>query len=294
MAFWMDLMVGLSYYSRLRHEMRVAFWWKLNWSWFCLIQTSYNIATSPVSPTEINPFPNTIQLETDYDLPPPQIKKEPQDTPRLQNTPRPQDIPRNVDSAIEPDNSPFPTPKSSDQDTISEPMEDVITSYNVPPRFQRYWDLAKRLNRRPKWPRELGSQTWIEIGDFLVEMGHELSKFGLLDMELGLWENEIMHRKQPFCIVIYPFCIVLYLLNCTVLYFALLCNSSWNQCRCRLDLGDILTLGIGGVLDAWRRREMDILRLSNEEFEKLGVEEKKVMIASIMEDDRRMADRRTR
>ena len=83
------------------------------------------------------------------------------------------------------------------------------------------------------------------------------------------------------------------LLNCTVLYFAL-CNSSWNQGRCRLDLGDILTLGIGGVLDAWRRREMDILRLSNEEFEKLGVEEKKVMIASIMEDDRRMAERRTR
>ena len=55
-----------------------------------------------------------------------------------------------------------------------------------------------------------------------------------------------------------------------------------------------MTLGIGGVLDAWRRREMDILRLSNEEFEKLGVEEKKVMIASIMEDDRRMAERRTR
>ena len=59
--------------------------------------------------------------------------------------------------------------------------------------------------------------------------------------------------------------------------------------------GDILLiLGIGGVLDAWRRREMDILRLSNEEFEKLGVEEKKVMIASIMEDDRRIAERRSR
>src|SRR5436305_8950148 len=184
-------MVGLSYYSRLRHEMRIAFWWKLNWSWFCLIQTSYNIATSPLSTTEINPFPNTIQLETDYDLPSPQIKKEPQDPPRLQNTPR------NIDSTIEPDNSPSPTPKSSDQDTISEPMEDIITSYNVPPRFQLYWDLAKRLNRRPKWPRELGSQEWIEIGDFMVEMGHELSKFGLLDLELGLWENEIMHRKEP-------------------------------------------------------------------------------------------------
>jgi hypothetical protein len=57
---------------------------------------------------------------------------------------------------------------------------------------------------------------------------------------------------------------------------------------------DVLTLGIGGVLDAWRRREMDILRLSNEEFDKLGGEEKKVMIAAIKEDDRRIAETRTR
>jgi hypothetical protein len=45
-------------------------------------------------------------------------------------------------------------------------------------------------------------------------------------------------------------------------------------------------------LDAWRRREMEVLRLSNEEFEKLGVEEKRVMIAAIKEDDRRIAEMR--
>jgi hypothetical protein len=90
-------------------------------------------------------------------------------------------------------------------------MDDVITSYNVPPRLQRYWDLAKRLNRRPEWPREMGSEEWIEVGDFLVEMGHELSKFGLLDLELGFWENEIMHRKFPS--VFYSSCLYSQLLR---------------------------------------------------------------------------------
>jgi hypothetical protein len=242
--------------------MRVAFWWKLNWSWFCLIQISYNRATSPFSSTEINPFPDTDQLETNYDIPStPQIKKE-----------ESQENSQNTDSSMEePHNSPSPTPKSSDQETISEPMDDIITSYNVPPRLQRHWDLAKRLNRRPEWPREMGSEEWIEIGDFLVEMGHELSKFGLLDLELGFWENEIMHRKFP-----------------SVFYSSRVCIRSY------CGVMDVLTLGIGGVLDAWRRREMDILRLSNEEFDKLGGEEKKVMIAAIKEDDRRIAETRTR
>ena len=56
--------------------------------------------------------------------------------------------------------------------------------------------------------------------------------------------------------------------------------------------GDGLTLGIGGCLDAWRRREMEVLRLSNEMFEGLGVEEKRVMIAAIKDDDRLVAERR--
>ena len=45
-------------------------------------------------------------------------------------------------------------------------------------------------------------------------------------------------------------------------------------------------------MDAWRRREMEILRLSNEAFERLGVDEKRVMIAAIRDDDRRIAERR--
>lgn len=46
-------------------------------------------------------------------------------------------------------------------------------------------------------------------------------------------------------------------------------------------------------MDAWRNREMEVLRLSNEVFEKLGVEEKRVMIAAIRDDDRLIAERRS-
>lgn len=45
------------------------------------------------------------------------------------------------------------------------------------------------------------------------------------------------------------------------------------------------------MLDAWRGREMDLLRLANEAFRKLGPEEKRVFVASIRDDDRRMAGR---
>ena len=159
--------------------MRIAFWWKLNWSWFCLIQTSYDAATRPIPPEEIRPFPSIEQLQTDYS----------------QSNPSPDTA---ADPAVKKENTPSrsnsPTPKSSDQDTISEPMEDIITSEtNIPPRLQPLWNLGKELNRKPRWPREMGSEEWIEVGDFLVELGHELARFGLLDLELGFWENEIMH-----------------------------------------------------------------------------------------------------
>jgi hypothetical protein len=167
--------------------MRIAFWWKLNWSWFCLIQTSYNAAILSPSTAEIHPFPSSTHLSTDYsttttDSTPPLVIKKEENNSTGSNS---------------------PTPRSSDQDTISEPMEDIVTSeVNVPPRLQRYWDLAKRLNRKPKWPgsgssKELGSEEWIEVGDFIVELGHELARFGLLDLEVGFWENEIMHRMDP-------------------------------------------------------------------------------------------------
>ena len=45
-------------------------------------------------------------------------------------------------------------------------------------------------------------------------------------------------------------------------------------------------LGIAAVLDAWRNREMEILRLANAEFRKLGLEEKRTMILAIREDDK--------
>ena len=41
------------------------------------------------------------------------------------------------------------------------------------------------------------------------------------------------------------------------------------------------------MVDAWREREMRVVRMSNEEFRKLGVDAQKVMVAAIREDDQR-------
>jgi len=49
-----------------------------------------------------------------------------------------------------------------------------------------------------------------------------------------------------------------------------------------------LFLGISAVLDAWREREMAILRRCNEQFRKLGNDAKKVMIMALEEDDMKM------
>jgi hypothetical protein len=153
--------------------MRVAFWWKLNWSWFCVIQCSYAEARKAINEAEIEPFPDDEAIrrlsegEKEVDFLP-TVKKEEMTTPR-----------------------------SSDQDTISEPMEDVVAQHAMTREtsgdLQSYWDMAKRLNTKPSWPRYLGETEWFAIGDILVEFGLELSKYGLLDMDLGLWENEILH-----------------------------------------------------------------------------------------------------
>jgi hypothetical protein len=159
--------------------MRVAFWWKLNWAWFCIIQASFDEAIKPITEDEVDPFPDEMdineihemEMDIDMDI---AVKKE--------------DITGSPAS---------PTPRSSDQDTISEPMEDIVsqrTPSDIPAHLRRFWDMAKRLNTRSTWPRYLGEREWLKIGDFLVELGHELAKYGLLDMDLGLWENELLHR----------------------------------------------------------------------------------------------------
>ncbi len=155
----------------------MAFWWKLNWSWFCVIQCSYDEATKLIHEAEIEPFPDDEAIrsysegDAGIDLPS-SVKKE--------------------ESSMD-----SPAPRSSDQDTISEPMEDVVaqnsTSPELPQHLRVYWEMAKRLNAKPRWPRHLGENEWFQIGDILVDFGHELAKYGLLDMDLGLWENEIMH-----------------------------------------------------------------------------------------------------
>ena len=226
-------MVGLSYYSQLRHEMRVAFWWKLNWCWFCIIQCSYDEATKPINEAEIEPFPDAQSIQSlsegGIEIDSSVVKKEENDS---------------------------PAPRSSDQDTISEPMEDVTvqptTSPDIPQHLQCYWEMAKRLNTKPRWPTHLGESEWFEIGEILVDFGHELAKYGLVDMDLGLWENEIMHSTASF--------------------------------------SDRLIIGIIAELDAWRDRDMEILRIANAEFRKLGVEEQKVMVMAIGDNDRRIRE----
>ena len=157
--------------------MRVAFWWKLNWSWFCVIQCSYDEAKMPINEAAIEPFPDE---ETIRDYSEGQIEIDLQSSVKKEDT--------TIDS---------PAPRSSDQDTISEPMEDVVAQQSMPldlPQHLRvYWEMAKRLNANPRWPRHLGETEWFQIGDLLGNFGQELAKYGLLDMDLGLWENEIMH-----------------------------------------------------------------------------------------------------
>jgi len=157
--------------------MRVAFWWKLNWAWLCLIQTSLDESRQPILTTEIHPWPTRQMIAQISDAPSSSdavsVKKE--------------------DSA-----SNSPTQRSSDQDTISEPMDEVSSqAQSLPAHLQAYWSLAKKLNKRPRYPRQLAERQWHAIGDILVELGNELAKYGLLDMDLGLWENEIMHRIVP-------------------------------------------------------------------------------------------------
>lgn len=53
----------------------------------------------------------------------------------------------------------------------------------------------------------------------------------------------------------------------------------------------VADVGIIAVTDAWRAREIGILRRCNDEFRRLGLEEQKVMVAAIRDDDhRRMAN----
>jgi len=149
--------------------MRVAFWWKLNWSWFCVIQHSYDAAKKPLDPAEYEPFPdpeairifsqNEMEIERQMEIErPPIVKKE--------------------------DNS---------ESVAGDPQYPS----NVPEDLRPLWGLAKRLNAKRRYPWNLGEDEWFEIGDVLVDLGTELYRFGLLDMDLGLLENEIMHRQPP-------------------------------------------------------------------------------------------------
>src|SRR5277367_1398186 len=162
----------------MRHVMRVAFWGKLNWAWFCVIEASLNEARKEINEAEIEPFPDAHSIrvfsegEMEVDM-----------------------------SVVKREEDPSSTAQSSDQDTISEPMEEVVAQLSIsddlPEHLQQYWDLAKRLNEKPRWPTYMGENEWIEVGDILVEFGSELFKYGLLDMDLGLAETEIMHRIIP-------------------------------------------------------------------------------------------------
>jgi hypothetical protein len=51
-------------------------------------------------------------------------------------------------------------------------------------------------------------------------------------------------------------------------------------------------LGIIAVIEAWHERDTTTLRMANEAFRKLGVEEQRVMIMAIKEDDRKVEAKR--
>jgi hypothetical protein len=162
--------------------MRVALWWKLNWSWFCIIECSYKEATRPIEDWEIEPFPDKEAMqsfsESDIEIEPPSnIKIE------------------NITGILQ-------TPCATDQEVGAEPMEDVIPQHpagtlpEIQKYLRRFWEMTKRLNAKSQWPTHLGENQWLEIGDILITLGDELIKFGLIDMDLGLLENEIMHRNS--------------------------------------------------------------------------------------------------
>jgi hypothetical protein len=108
----------------------------LNWSWFCVIQCSYDEATKPIKATDIEPFPDEEAIRS--------LSEGEMDV-GLQSSVKKEEL---------------ATPRSSDQETISEPMEDVVAQHkiapDIPQQLRGYWDMAKRLNAKPQWPRSLG------------------------------------------------------------------------------------------------------------------------------------------
>jgi len=143
--------------------MRVAFWWKLNWSWFCVIQHSYDAAKKPLEPSEYEPFPDQEAIRT-----------------LSQNE-------MEMEGLL--------IVKKEDNSESAAGLSQYPS--NIPEDLRPLWGLAKRLNAKRKSPLNLGENEWFEIGDVLVDLGTELYRFGLLDMDLGLLENEIMHRQPP-------------------------------------------------------------------------------------------------
>lgn len=54
----------------------------------------------------------------------------------------------------------------------------------------------------------------------------------------------------------------------------------------------VLMLGIIAVIEAWKERDATTLRMANEAFRKLSVDEQRVMIMAIKEDDRKVEAKR--
>src|SRR5438552_4523325 len=107
--------------------MRVAFWWKLNWSWFCVIQCYYDEARKPINKAEIEPFPD-------------------KDTIRILGSES--EIESDVDLSVLKTEVTLNLP-SSDNEMTQERMEDVVVQLNLPEHLHGYWKMAKRRNMKP-------------------------------------------------------------------------------------------------------------------------------------------------
>lgn len=152
--------------------MRIAFWEGVSLAWFIIVQYSCMEAMKPIDEAKIQPFPDNQAIQT------------------LESEVDP------MRKSLEP-----PTQGLPDKGTVSRPMKGVVIqskpstgSVKIPERLIECWKIAKRLNKKPKYPSHLGEKQWLEIREILVEFSHELRRYGLMDMGEGLRVNEIMHR----------------------------------------------------------------------------------------------------
>lgn len=157
--------------------MRIAFWWKLNWAWFCLIHCSYEEATKQIDKAKIlESFIDTRDLQG--------LSEEEMEvgTVGLAKMGRMQSL------------SPTPLDWDGFLNDMWGDDEEAIVSSDKRTTLHESWNMTKKSNSTSRYRKRLGEHEWVKIGDTLVALGNILAEYGFLDMNLGLWETELIHR----------------------------------------------------------------------------------------------------